>query len=411
MPEPVMRIAGEVAKPMPRRVNFTIDCLNRATCPAGNKDRAYIYDQRTPGLCLMVTNTGSKAFYLLKKIAGRTQRIRLGSFPDITIEQARKLGSQTAGKLADGIDIQAERKSIRKDATLQEVWDKWFNEHGKPRLRPRTLETDKSRFDTCFDGWKAKKIHSIRPSDAQRLLNTLGESKGHTTANRAVQLLRRLMTFARVNPNPCAKGEIRFFREEPRERYLSGDELAKLLGAIDSETNTTIADFTKLCLWLGQRRGNIASMRWDELDLNRGIWAIPGAKFKTHKPLVVPMAQPAIDVLKGRKQDGEYVFPGDGKGGHLVEPKAGWKRILDRAGLHNIHLHDLRHNVASWAVQNGASLYAVGKVLGHANQATTQRYAHLALDPLRATVQTGTNAMLAAIATANAEQEKKVKSE
>ena len=410
MPESVMRIAGENDKPMTRRVNFTIESLNRATCPTG-KDRVTLYDARTAGLALRITPTGSKTFVFYRKVNGRPQRIKLGSFPSVSIEQARRMAVQTAGQLADGIDIQAERKSIRKDATLQEVWDKWLAEHGQPRLRPRTLETDKSRFDTCFDGWKAKKIHSIRPSDAQRLLNTLGESKGHTTANRAVQLLRRLMTFARVNPNPCAKGEVRFFREEARERYLSGDELAKLLVAIEAEPNTTIADFARLCLWLGQRRGNIASMRWNELDLNRGIWAIPGAKFKTHKPLVVPLAQPAIDVLKGRKQDGEYVFPGAGEGGHLVEPKAGWKRILDRAGLHNIHLHDLRHNVASWAVQNGASLYAVGKVLGHANQATTQRYAHLALDPLRATVKLGADAMQAAIATANAEQEKKAKSE
>ena len=305
----------------------------------------------------------------------------------------------------------AARRSIRQDATLEDVWDKWFKEHAEARLRPRTRETDKSRWDTCFADWKSRPIHSIKSADVQRKMNALGESKGHTTANRAVQLLRRLMTYAKVQPNPCGKGEVRFFREAARERYLSGDELAKLLVAIDAEPNTTIADFARLCLWLGQRRGNIASMRWDELDLERGIWAIPGAKFKTHKPLVVPMAQPAIDVLKGRKQDGDYVFPGDGKAGHLVEPKAGWKRILNRAGLHNVHLHDLRHNVASWAVQNGASLYAVGKVLGHANQATTQRYAHLAIDPLRATVQTGTNAMLAAIATETAEQAKKAKSE
>ncbi len=281
-------------------------------------------------------------------------------------------------------------------------------------MRPRTLATDKSRWETCFDDWNNKAIGSIKPADVQRKLNTLGEAKGHTTANRAVQLLRRLMTFAKVNPNPCAKGEIRFFHEDPRERYLSGDELGKLLAAVNAEPNSTIADFAKLCLWTGQRRGNVASMAWSELDLDKALWIIPATKFKTHKTLVVPLVKPAMDVLTKRKGNGsEYVFPGVSRDGkvaqHLTEPKAGWKRILKRAGLTNIHLHDLRHNVASYAVQHGASLHAVGAVLGHANQSTTQRYAHLALDPIRATITTATDAMQAAMELAKVKAENEAK--
>jgi integrase len=305
--------------------------------------------------------------------------------------------------IADGVDPTAERKAIRKDATLSDMWERWLAEHAKPRLRQRTIDTDVSRWETCFSDWRNRRIRSITSADVRRKLIELGNSRGRTSANRGVQLLRRLMTFARVSPNPCGRGEVEFFRESPRERYLTGAEMGKLLASIDAEPNTTVADFCRVAMWTGQRRGNVASMRWAEVDMASGVWAIPSSKFKTGKTLAIPLAKPALDVLVRRQGNGsEYVFPGR-DGGHLMEPKAGWKRIHTRAGLSNVHLHDLRHNVASWAVGSGATLHATGKILGHADPASTNRYAHLATDPMRATITAATDAMLAAVAKAEKE--------
>lgn len=410
MVQPAMRIAAEDSKPITRRLNLTVAAIKGIPQPAHGK-QAWVYDLKVPGLCLLTTANGVQTFYLYRKVKGRPQRVRIGGFPEITIDQARNLAAQLNGKIAAGADPQAEKRAIRDDSTLGEVWERWLKDK-KERLRGRTIETDESRWKTCFkDDWSNRKLNAIKPADVQRKLNSLGESKGHTTANRAIQLLRRLMTFAKVDPNPCAKGNVDFFREQKRERYLTGDEMVKLLAAIDSEPNSTIADFTKLCLWTGQRRGNVASMRWDELDLDKATWTIPATKFKTHKPLTVPLVPQAMEVLTkriGNKSD--FVFPGHGDAGHLVEPKEGWKRILKRAGLSNVHLHDLRHNVASWAVQHGASLPAIGAMLGHANPATTARYAHLAADPIRATAELAAKAMQtgmeAAKARAEAEEKK-----
>jgi integrase len=90
------------------------------------------------------------------------------------------------------------------------------------------------------------------------------------------------------------------------------------------------------------------------------------------------------------------VFPGRGKTGHLVEPKTAWARILKRAGLQNLRLHDLRRTLGSWQAATGASLPIIGKSLGHKSLAATQVYARLNLDPVRAAVNTATDAMLLA---------------
>ena len=93
---------------------------------------------------------------------------------------------------------------------------------------------------------------------------------------------------------------------------------------------------------------------------------------------------------------GEWVFPSYGKTGHLVEPKKAWNRLLDRAEISDLRIHDLRRTLGSWQAATGASLPVIGKSLGHKNQATTAIYARLDLDPVRQAVNTATAAMLAA---------------
>ena len=110
------------------------------------------------------------------------------------------------------------------------------------------------------------------------------------------------------------------------------------------------------------------------------------------------MSPEAIEILQNRKlsDNAIFVFPGSGKSGHLEEPKKGWKRILERAGIDNLRIHDLRRTLGSWQAKTGASLPIIGKSLNHKNQNTTAIYARLDLDPVRNSVNTATNAMLVA---------------
>jgi integrase len=106
----------------------------------------------------------------------------------------------------------------------------------------------------------------------------------------------------------------------------------------------------------------------------------------------------AIEMLKIRKSNRSsfFVFPGNGRTGHLIEPKTGWRRILERAGIKDLRIHDLRRTLGSWQAITGSSLPIIGKSLNHKNASTTQIYARLNLDPVRESVQKATVAMIQA---------------
>jgi integrase len=188
------------------------------------------------------------------------------------------------------------------------------------------------------------------------------------------------------------------FPETERERFLDGDELRRFLESLMQEPELW-RDYFFLCLFAGQRRRNVQAMRWDEISLERASWTIPGYKSKNRKLIDVPLSNKALAILERRKQDatGEWVFPSPtSASGHIEEPKKVWKRILKRAKIRDLHLHDLRHTNASWQVIEGASLPVVGKTLGHLDSKTTQRYAHLNQAPGLESVNRACDAMLAA---------------
>ncbi len=417
MADPVMRIAGEGARPLPRKINFTVAALEKLACPAG-KERVWVYDSHMRGLAIRLSSKGGKVFYYYRgKVLGRSTplRMKIGPFPDLSIEQARRKAAEHAGEVARGKDPMAERSAIKASDTLRVAFDRWKAKHG---LRKRTLETDESRFDTCFDDWEHRKIGSIKLADVQAKHAELGASNGHVTANRAIQLLRRVLNFARIEPNPAAnpKKNSMWFKERQRDRFVQPAELPALFKSLSEEPNETIRDCLHMALYTGARRSNVQSMAWVELDLQRGIWTIPAEKTKAGESIHIPLVTPALEILNRRKkaqddaraqaiEKGEqqptdppvaYAFPGHGRTGHLVEPKAAWKNILQRAGIKNLTLHDLRRTLGSWQAATGASLPVIGKALGHHDPKATAIYARLQLDPVRAAVEKATSAMLAA---------------
>lgn len=377
MPKVAMRIAGKDKRGLTKRVAFNATTLANAACLAG-KSRIYIYDSKTPGLALLVTDKGAKSFYLYRRIDGKPERVRIGGFPEVSVEQARRIVATWQGQIASGQNPAIERKTISKSATLGELWERWKSDHAGQRLRQRTIVTDESRFNTCFDDWRGRRISGIRESDVRAKHAEIGKTRGHVTANRAIQLLRRLFYFARIDPNPAAKKAVQLFRETTRSRFLQPDELPKLFAALEAEPNQTIKDFIYLSLWTGQRRSNVQSMRWDELDLTGGAWTIPAEKTKAHQPIIVHLTAPAMEILNRRHGgESEYVLPGRGVSGHLTEPKFAWKAILKRAGVTNLTIHDLRRSLASWMAIGGTSLPIIGAALGHKSPSATAIYARL----------------------------------
>jgi integrase len=379
----------------PRKFNFTKEKLNNLPGSA-NGQRAYYHDTRVRGLCLAVSPKGKKVFVLYKKICGRPERVNIGVFPDWSIENARGAAEGMNSAIVRGENPAAQRRTIRAKDTLGDLFTRFFEEYAKHK---RTADRITGMFELYLSTWRLRKLSTISHSDVVRLHSHIGKTRGKIVANRAVELLSSMFSQAKerwnwTGANPAA--DVRGFPEKKRKRFLQPDELPAFFQALRDELNETIRDYILLSLLCGQRRGNTQAMRWDEVNFQRATWTIP--RTKNDESVIVPLTAPALGILQRRKQtaSGPWVFPGRGVTGHLKEPKAAWGRILQRAGIEDLRLHDLRRTFGAYQACAGTSLPIIGESLGHKSLAATQIYARLNLDPVRASVTKATEAMLAA---------------
>jgi integrase len=175
-------------------------------------------------------------------------------------------------------------------------------------------------------------------------------------------------------------------------------EIPVLFAALDQHNNQSFADFIRISLFVGARRGNVQAMRWDEVDLEQCQWRIPHTK--SNEPQVVPLSAVAMEIMNRRHSaatGSPWVFPSHGKTGHLISPLKTWERMCRKAGIEGLTIHDLRRWLGSWQAATGASELIIGKTLGHApGSRATSVYARLDLDPVRKSVEMATAAMMAA---------------
>lgn len=376
------------------KLAFSKRRLEELGAPA--RGRTDYHDTKAPGLCLTVTEKGAKTFSLYRRVDGQPARIKIGRFPETSVEQARKQAVELNAALARGEDPREARR--RPEPTLGALFEYWMEHHSKPRKR--TWREDVSRWGQFLKRWEARKLASIRPSEVQALHTRVGKANGIYRANRVLEQLRAMY---RVAPDIGYTGAdptagIKKFRETSRDRYLEPHELKPFFDALQAEPNETLRDFLALCLFTGARRGNVLSMRWQDVNLAAGTWRIPDTK--AGRPVYLPLTPPALNILHRRHADygnSPWVLPGRGKRGHITEPKFAWRRICERAGLEDIRIHDLRRSLGSWAAATGASLLMVGKMLGHAEGSKASAvYARLGLDPVRAAADQAIRAMLQA---------------
>ena len=182
------------------------------------------------------------------------------------------------------------------------------------------------------------------------------------------------------------------FKTRARERFVQpGDEYVRFAAALIQEPKETIRDFFWMCLFTGARRSNLLSMEWSQVDFDLRVWRIPVTKNGDSQ--TVPLTPNAIEILRRRQADEEahecWVFPSDRTGrktgvkGHLTSPKKAWARLLDRAKIDDLRIHDLRRTAGSYMAIQGVSPTIIGKALGHRSTQATAIYARLTQDPVR----------------------------
>jgi integrase len=233
-------------------------------------------------------------------------------------------------------------------------------------------------------------VNAITRQDINKLHTALRDTP--TQANRVLALLSKMFSLSEkwgLRPdgtNPCR--HVERYRETSRERFLSGEELARLgetLARVERERTEleSVPTAVRLLIFTGARLGEILTLKWEHVDTENGLLRLPDSK--TGKKLI-HLGGPALEVLANasRKEGNPFVCAGIRPGAHLIGIPKAWARILKQADLQGVRLHDLRHSFASVAAGENLGLPIIGHLLGHTQPQTTARYAHLSTDPLRA---------------------------
>ncbi|MDZ7655713.1 MAG: site-specific integrase [Sulfurimicrobium sp.] len=381
---------------MSNRLLFTKTAIAALPDPPKGQRSTY-YDEKVQKLAIRLTAAGSRTFYVIKRTESGMAWLKLGLFPDLNVENARKEAEKVLGQFAQGNDPAQVRRAERAEMTLDDLHNEYMTRCAAFNRRP---DKPKANYRLYLSAWGKRKLSTIKHEEVDRLHKKIGRENGVVTANIALKLLHVMFNKA-INEWRIWSGEnpahgIKKFPEQSRDRFLQSDELPRFFQAVAEEQNETIRDYVLISLLTGARRTNVLEMRWQDVSFERAEWRIGMTKNGT--PQTVTLSPEALEVLRNRKPEEEavFVFPGTGKQGHLAEPKKGWTRILERAGIADLRIHDLRRTLGSWQAKTGASMAIIGKSLNHKSQSTTAIYARLDLDPVRQSVNTATSAMMAA---------------
>jgi integrase len=371
--------------------------------------RYVVWDGGIPGFGVRVSQ-GAKTFVLKYRLAGgRAARVRWATLDRvgvISLEQARTRAREYLGIVAGGEDPLRRKDLARNAPTVGAVADRFLKDHVAVRRKSATLRLYRlaiERHVRPLLGTVA--IADVSRADVVRLHHRLRPTP--IMANRVLAVLSKLMNWAEQQAfreprsNPCRGVEK--YREQARRRYLTPEEMKRLGAALRiaerwHAMSPTVIAALRLILLTGARVSEILSLRWREVDLARGTLQLPDSK-SGRKTIL--LSEPAVDILAAwpRFTGSQYVFPGEGhgwrKGKHRVSLADAWTWIRRRARIPDVRIHDLRHTYASVGISSGQTLSVVGALLGHSQAATTQRYAHLMDDPLRA-ASNATGATIAA---------------
>jgi integrase len=355
---------------------------------------------------------GLRAFILDYRFGGAQRRYTIGRYPTWSVEAARKKAKELRKSVEADQDPMAERDKLRTAPTVTDLAERYRVEH-LPSKSPQSQADDCAMIEgEILPIIGKRKVADIHQGDIKALHRAITKRGARVRANRVLAVLSKMFSLSlvpragdaepwrdAVKGNPC-KGVPRN-PEEGRERFFSEAEIDRIAEALAEYPGRAAANLIRFAMLTGCRPGEARLATWDQFDLDAGAWTKPSARTKQRKLHRVPLSPPAVTLLQQARAEMpegcSYVFPGRKRAGRPWEPlkqyRTCWEFVIAKAELapdadgHAPRVYDLRHSFAATGAGQGLSLYIVGKLLGHTQMRTTQRYAHLADDPLRAAAE------------------------
>ncbi len=383
----------------------------REAAPEPGRDYQ-IFDSEVRGFAICIYRSGNRAFTLDYRHAGRQRRMTLGRWPEWSTAAARERAKELRRDIDAGGDPLGAKKDGREAPRFKDLVDRYTEVH-LPNLA-KTNASDQRSMLTKLVGpeWNNRLVTEITPYDVEKLLNRIAEGRCRphkakpnnrarklqgakptpVRANRVGEVLRKMFTYAQGwgwrEDNPASGFRRRI--ENPRERFLSQDEIRKLATALDAAEDRRAADIIRLCMLTGARVGEVRQARFEHFNREHLSWSKPASMTKQRRTHRLPISDEAAAIVRQRQllvpPGCSYLFPGDVPGQPVKEIRRFWHQIQKQVNIPDVRIHDLRHTFASLLVSGGASLEMIGKLLGHSQTQTTARYAHLMDSPLRAGV-------------------------
>lgn len=351
----------------------------------------HYYDDQLKGFGLRV-GTQSQSFFAERQVQRRTVRVTIGPYPIISPEVARQ---KAMGLLADMVagnnPNQAKRRTEIGSLTVSAAFEAFFA--ARTQLSANTTPNYRRSIDLYLKDWASKPIGSITSDMVIGLHRQISDKRGGVTANNVMRHLRSVYNFVAATvgdlpPNPVSVlGKARMWNPERRRRTLIPKHaLGRWFAAVQNETEDA-RDFLTVALFTGMRRSEIATLRWEFIDLRAETLTVPVTK--NGEPLTLPLSWYLTNLFIDRRQAdpaGEWVFPGRGKTGHLCEVKSFVARVSKASGV-DFTLHDLRRTFITLAEGLDIPAYALKRLLNHAIESdVTGGYIVIDAERLRAPV-------------------------
>lgn len=349
--------------------------------------REIIWDAEVRGFNARKNTDGTVSFRLKTRVKTQQRHITIGKFGVWTVEAAREEAATLCRAAAAGEEPRPDKlRGAEKPQTLAQAAETFLAQYGN-RLKPRTKDEYERKLKFKVLPFLGKRtVESIVAGDVHTLHERLGHQK--RTANFAIAVLSKLLTWTETrgwrpkNSNPC-RG-VQRFKEQRRNRYLSSTEAQRLgevlvnAAAEGSESPYVLAAI-RMLIFTGARRNEILQLRWENINWERRCLDLPDSKTGAK---CILLNRHALQVLRqlAPVSGNPYVFVGNIKGACLVNIAKPWERIRTAAQLPSLRLHDLRHSFGNRAIDAGGSTRVLGVLLGHSQEETTARYAHVATE-------------------------------
>lgn len=356
------------------------------------------YDNKLPNFGIMISKNGTSKYIIRYRCNGYQRTYRIGNAENWTYAAAKAEARTLLVRVDKGDDPFLDKQNLKNRPKLKDLWEIYKSSYQSKESTASCKDQDSMWRNYIEPALGNKYVQNISHQDMQNLHKKITQKGYPYRANRVLETVRRVFNISirlkMREDNPC-NGFIKN-RENPRERYLTRDELSRLRTAIKNHPNTKMANIVLLLMLTGARKGEVLGATWEMFNLQDRIWTKPAQYTKQRKMHRTPISSSAVQLLQKIRQttNSRYVFPqNDNPEDHVKDIKKFWNDLLLKAEIKDFRVHDLRHNFASILVTEGLSLSVIGKLLGHTQPNTTHRYAHLADSALKEATNTAARIM------------------